>query len=146
MKILASAEDYLEAVLVLGNKNGKVRAIDIANHMSFSKPTVSIIMKQFRENGYIEIDSNRNITLTEKGAEIASKTYERHNLIAEILMSIGVDEETAYEDACKVEHCLSEKSFDCIKQYYEKKTSNKPAIIRIPTSTSKEPDKMFTTR
>lgn len=123
MKIQSSAEDYLEAILVL-SKNGNVRAVDIANHMNFSKPTISIMMKQFHANGYVNIDSDRNITLTEKGAEIAGKTYERHNLLARILMAIGVDKETAYADACKVEHHLSDKSFDRIKAYCEEHLTN----------------------
>lgn len=77
-------------------------------------------MKQFHENGYIDIDSDKYITLTAKGAEIANKTYERHMLIAQILIDIGVDEETAYIDSCKIEHNISEKSFECIKKYYHK--------------------------
>jgi len=120
LKIQASAENYLEAILVLGKKKSNVRAIDIAQHMNFSKPTISIAMKQFRDNGYIIIDSNRHISLTEKGAEIANRTHERHNLIAKLLIMIGVDEETAYTDACKIEHCISEKSFECLKAYYSR--------------------------
>jgi len=120
MIIQASAENYLEAILVLSKKKSNVRAVDIAQHMNFSKPTISIAMKQFRENGYIDIDSNRHITLTEKGAEIATRTHERHNLIASLLIKIGVDEETAFADACKIEHCISEESFNCLKAYYSK--------------------------
>ena len=117
MKIQASAENYLEAILVLSKKKSNVRAVDIAQHMNFSKPTISIAMRQFRDNGYINIDSNRHISLTEKGAEIANRTHERHNLIADLLIRIGVDEETAFTDACKIEHCISEKSFECLKAY-----------------------------
>ena len=119
MKIQASAEDYLESILVLSKKTGKVRAVDIAQHMGFSKPTVSIIMKQFRENGYITIGDDRTISLTEKGAEIAARTYERHMLFAKFLMDIGVNEATAYADACKIEHGMSEESFQRFKQFYE---------------------------
>lgn len=118
MNIHASAEDYLEAILILQEKGGNVRSIDVARHMNFSKPTISAAMKQFRENGYIEMDDGHNISLTEPGAEIARKIYERHRLIAQILMDLGVDEETAYMDSCKIEHSISEKSFDCIKKYY----------------------------
>ena len=119
MKIQASAEDYLEAILVLEQQFGKVRSIDVANHMNFSKPTISIIMKQFRDNGYVTFDQERNIHLTEKGMEIAQRIHERHNLLANVLMAIGVDEETAFEDACKIEHNISEKTFVRIKTFYE---------------------------
>jgi len=123
MKIQASAEDYLESILILTRKKGKVRSVDIAQHMSFSKPTVSIIMKQFRENGYITIDADRNIALTQKGEEIATRTYERHMLFAQFLMGIGVSEETAYADACKIEHSISEESFERFKEFYEHNTN-----------------------
>ncbi|MCL2361887.1 MAG: metal-dependent transcriptional regulator [Defluviitaleaceae bacterium] len=119
MKIQTSAEDYLEAILVLSQKKGKVRSVDIAQHMSYSKPTISIMMKQFRENGYIEIDQDRNINLTDKGTEIAQRTYERHMLFAKFLIDIGVDEETAYADACKIEHSISEVSFERFRDFYD---------------------------
>ncbi|MCL1842670.1 MAG: metal-dependent transcriptional regulator [Defluviitaleaceae bacterium] len=120
MKIQASSEDYLETILVLTKKQGKVRSIDIANHMNFAKPTISIKMKQFRDNGYITFDADRHIHLTEKGAEIAARIHERHTLITKILVAIGVDEAQALEDACKIEHNISEKTFECIKKFYEK--------------------------
>jgi len=119
MKIQASAEDYLESILVLTQNKDKVRSIDIAQHMGFSKPTISIIMKQFRENGYITIAADRSIQLTEKGAEIAARTYERHMLFAKFLMDIGVSKEIAYADACKIEHGMSEESFERFKAFYE---------------------------
>jgi len=122
MKIQTSAENYLEAILLLSKKMSNVRAVDIAQYMGFSKPTISIAMKQFRENGYINIDSNRYITLTEKGAEIANRMHERHMLIAKLLMMVGVDEETAYIDACEIEHCISDKSFECLKAFYNQQT------------------------
>jgi len=120
MKIQASAEDYLESILVLTQKKDKVRSVDIAQHMGFSKPTISIIMKQFRENGYITIASDRSIKLTEKGAEIASRTYERHMLFAKFLINIGVSEDVAYADACKIEHGMSEESFERFKAFYDR--------------------------
>jgi len=119
MKIQASAEDYLESILVLSKQNGKVRSIDIAKHMGFSKPTISIIMKQFRDNGYITVDNDRNIYLTEKGAEIAQGVHERHMVLSKVLIAIGVNEETALADACKIEHNISEETFSCIKAFYE---------------------------
>ena len=119
MKIQASGEDYLETILMLKEKNGNVRSIDIANHMNFAKPTISIQMKQFRDNGYITFDEKRNIHLTEKGEEIARRIHERHKLLSKVLMVIGVKENQAYEDACKIEHNISEETFECIKNFYE---------------------------
>ena len=120
MIIQEAGEMYLETILVLKQKLGRVRSIDIANEMGYSKPTVSEQMKKFRENGYIEIDGDGYITLTDAGREIGERTFERHNLTAQILMSIGVDEETAYIDACRIEHYISQKTFDCMKEYYLK--------------------------
>lgn len=118
MEIRASAEDYLESILVLQQKLVKVRAIDIVNHMKFSKPTVSIKMKQFKDNGYITIDEEKSIKLTEKGLEIAQCIHERHTILTKVLIAIGVTETQAYEDACKIEHDLSNETFECIKGYY----------------------------
>lgn len=122
MKILEAAENYLEIILIEKEKHGHVRSIDICNALNYSKPTISVMMKQLRENGYIEMDHDGLITLTGKGSEIASKVYERHELLANMLMAIGVDEETAYKDACKIEHDLSETSFEKLKEYYNKNT------------------------
>lgn len=121
MIIKASAEDYLETILVLTEKYGKVKSIDIANHMNFAKPTISIQMKQFRDNGYILFDENKNILLTEKGEEIARRIHERHIILSEVLIAIGVGKEQAYEDACKIEHNVSNETFECIKLFYENK-------------------------
>ncbi|MBE7042245.1 MAG: metal-dependent transcriptional regulator [Ruminococcaceae bacterium] len=120
MKIKESAENYLESILILQRKNGNVRSIDIAHELSFTKPSVSIAMKAFREEGYIIVDDTGNITLTKKGQEIAEKMYERHQILAKALMALGVDEETAYEDSCKIEHHISEQSFKKIKEYLDK--------------------------
>jgi len=119
LKIQAAAEDYLEAIFIL-SKDGNVRAVDLAAHMGFSKPTISIFLKQFRENGYVYLDSDRNIFLTDQGLEIAQNIYERHNLLANVLIAIGVDEETAYKEACKIEHNISDTTFECITRFYEK--------------------------
>ncbi|MEG0077128.1 metal-dependent transcriptional regulator [Anaerorhabdus sp.] len=118
MKIQESAENYLETILILHKKKTHVRSIDIANEMGFSKPSVSEQMKKFRENGYINVDGNGYITLTDKGIDVAEKVYERHEMIAQVLMGLGVDEETAYQDSCRIEHVLSDTTFSCIKQYY----------------------------
>ena len=118
MIIKESAENYLEAILMLKNKNGYVRSIDVAHHLNFRKPSVSVAMKSFREEGYVTVDTDGNITLTDKGMEIAQKIYERHQVIAKALIALGVDEETAYDDSCKIEHDLSDITFQKIKEYF----------------------------
>ncbi|MEE0866910.1 MAG: metal-dependent transcriptional regulator [Clostridia bacterium] len=120
MRIKESAENYLEAILMIKLKKGYVRSIDVANHLNFTKPSVSVAMKNFREEGYINVDSDGSITLTEKGQEIAQRMYERHQIIAKALMALGVDETTAYEDSCKIEHDISDLSFEKIKKHLEK--------------------------
>lgn len=124
MIIKESAENYLEAILVIQKKKGYVRSIDIANELGFTKPSVSVAMKNFREAGYINTEEDGSITLTEKGKKIAEDVYGRHQLIAEILIRLGVDEETAYEDSCKMEHSLSQQSFTKIKEFYENYKKN----------------------
>ena len=119
MKIQKSAEDYLESILVIKNRKGNVRSIDIANDLGFSKPSVSVAMKNLRENGYIEMDESGYITLTKAGAEIASKVYERHTTLSNWLISMGVNEKTAADDACLIEHVISEESFAAIKKLIE---------------------------
>ncbi len=120
MKIKESAENYLEAILMLKNKNGSVRSIDIANYLNFTKPSVSVAMKSFRKEGYITVDADGGILLTEKGLAIAEKMFERHQIIAKALMALGVDEKTAYEDSCKIEHDISSLSFEKIKEHLTK--------------------------
>ena len=117
MEIHESAENYLETILMLQKKNGGVRSIDIANEMSFSKASVSVAMKSFKQNGYITVDENGYISLTAGGLAIAEKVYERHEIIAKALIAIGVSEETAYEDSCKIEHDISSESFELLKKY-----------------------------
>ncbi len=120
MIIQEAAENYLETILMLQKSHGQVRSIDVATELGYSKPTISEQMKKFRENGYIEIDDDGYITLTAKGREIADRMYERHVIIAQMLMVLGVDEEIAYQDSCKIEHDISEKTFDLIKAYYDR--------------------------
>ena len=117
MKIQESAENYLETILVLQQRNGAVRAIDIASELEFSKPSVSIAMKNLRENGFAEVDTAGHITLTEKGLEIAQRIYERHTFLTDWLSALGVDPSVAAEDACRMEHVISTESFDAIRQY-----------------------------
>lgn len=117
MKIQQSAENYLETILVINNRNGSCRSIDIANELGFSKPSVSIAMKNLRENGYIDVMGDGKIILLEPGREIAEKLYDRHTVLTEALMALGVDKETAADDACKIEHILSQQSYEAIKKH-----------------------------
>ena len=118
MEIHESGEDYLEQILMLSEKQGQVRSIDIATSMGVSKPSVSNAMKKLRLGGLIRVDGDGFITLTDGGMEIAAKIYERHRVLAAVLISLGVDEDTAFEDACKIEHDISEDSFRRIQQHY----------------------------
>ena len=116
-----SEEDYLERILMLSKEKANVRAIDIAASMNCSKPSVSIALKKLKEKLYVNVDESTGfITLTEQGLSIASSVYERHQIIAKLLMSLGVSEETALKDACKIEHDLSEESFTRLKEHYQK--------------------------
>ena len=117
MKIQESAENYLETILMLGKEKGNVRSIDIATALSFSKPSVSVAMKNLLENGYILMDKDGYIALTEKGHEIAETIYERHTLLSSFLMYLGVSRETATQDACRIEHVISPESFEALKQH-----------------------------
>ncbi len=120
MNIHESAEDYLEAIYMQSLQRGVVRSIDVANALGYSKPSVSVAMKQLEENGYIHRDKDRFLYLTDKGREIALRIYERHETLAACLMQLGVSEENAYRDACKVEHDLSDESFDRIREHARK--------------------------
>jgi len=119
MKIRESAENYLETIFVLRQNGSSVRAVDIANELEFSKPSISIALKNLRAEGFIETDEDGFITLTESGLEIARSTYERHLVISDWLISMGVDKQTAVNDACRIEHVLSEQSFLAIKNHIE---------------------------
>ena len=117
MKIKESAENYIETIYMLSRRQGEVRSIDIANALEFSKSSVSIAMKNLRENGYIEVDGAGYISLTRLGLDIAERMYERHTILTEFLVSLGVDPEVAAEDACRIEHVISGESFDAIKAH-----------------------------
>lgn len=119
MKIKESAENYLETIYMLIRERGEVRSIDIANELEFSKPSVSVAMKNLRENGYIETSRDGYITLTEKGESIAGRMYERHIMITNWLIGLGVSSAIAVEDACRIEHVISEESFEAIKRFCE---------------------------
>lgn len=120
MIIKESAENYLEAILMIKNQKGSVRSIDVANELGVSKPSVSVAMKHFREEGYIITDEAGHISLTEKGSEIADRIFERHQVLTRALIALGVDEKTALEDSCKIEHDISEQAFDKIKEHLKR--------------------------
>ena len=118
MKQTESTEMYLENILVLSQKNGSVRAIDISRYSGYSKPSVSRAMGILREAGFIRIDAFGIITLTETGYSVASKILERHRVLTEMLKSFGISDETAAEDACRIEHVISDETFGCIKNNF----------------------------
>lgn len=118
MNVRKTTENYLETILMLRQDKGYVRSVDVAACLGYSKPAISEQMKKFRTQGYIEMDESGHITLTESGSAIASRIYERHMVIAQILMSLGVEEAAAYADACKIEHDLSEQSFRCMQRHF----------------------------
>lgn len=122
MRILESSEDYLEAMLMMKEQHGYIRSIDIAAELGVTKPSVSYATKRLRENGYITMDKDGLITLTDKGLEVANRIYDRHKTLTQYFISIGVDEETAREDACKVEHDLSEQTYEALKRHAERHT------------------------
>jgi len=121
-KLTESVEDYLEAIFVLGKKGATVRSVDIANALEYSKPSVSVAMKNLRAAGYITVEEGGSIVLTATGENIAQHVYERHKLISEWLIYLGVDQKTALRDACKMEHGLSEDSYLALKRHIEEYT------------------------
>ncbi len=119
MHLQESGEMYLETIYVLNKKMGSVRSIDISEHMGYSKPSVSRAVGILRDGGYILIDAKGFIALTDVGLELAKKIYERHTVLTKVLVSLGVDENTASEDACRIEHVISDDTFSAIKKYSE---------------------------
>lgn len=122
MHIQESGEMYLETIHILLKKNGHVRSIDISEHMGYSKPSVSRAMGILKANGYIYVDKDGSITLTDEGLAIANKIYERHTLLSKLLVMLGVSPETAAEDACKMEHAISDETFNAIKKHVDQHT------------------------
>lgn len=120
MKIQESMENYLETIYVLDQKTGFVRSVDVATELGFSKPSISNAMKKLKAEGYVQIEDKGRIVLTKKGRAVAENTYEKHCVISHWLMDIGVSRETALEDACRMEHILSEESFACMKKHHKK--------------------------
>ena len=120
MKIQKASEDYLESMLMMKEQHGYIRSVDVADHLGVTKPSVTYATKQLKQNGFITMDRDGLITLTESGMEIADRIYTRHKTLTEFFIRIGVDEKTAREDACKVEHDLSEKTFAAICEHVAK--------------------------
>ena len=118
-KIFESVENYLETILMLSYNGTPVRSVDIANELGYSKPSVSVAMKNLKASGHITMETNGHITLTKTGQEIAQKIYDRHTLISDLLIFLGVDSKTAVRDACKMEHGMSEKSFIALQKHIE---------------------------
>ena len=114
-----SGENYLESIYVLSQRQKEVRATDICAYFGYSRPTVSVALKHFKEQGYVEVDESNHITLTEAGLAIAEKIYERHVVITRMLVHLGVSEEVAAADACKIEHDLSDETFRCMKKHFQ---------------------------
>ena len=117
MEVSEAIHNYLETIHILSIKKNEVHAVDICNHLNYSRPTVSIVLRQMRENGLVTVDDLNHIHLTEEGLRIATSLYERHNVITEIFMRLGVSRQTAMEDACKIEHDLSEETFAALKAH-----------------------------
>lgn len=117
MAVSEAIENYLETILILSKQQNEVHAVDICSYLSYSRPTVSIVLRQMRENGLVRVDEYNHIHLTDEGYAIASRIYERHTLLSELLTALGVSRETAQRDACKIEHDLSDETFEAIKRH-----------------------------
>ena len=130
MKIHESAEDYLEAILILRERQGTVRSIDVVHQLQLTKPSVSVAMKRLRENGYIEMDGDGFITLLPPGEEIAQRTYARHQMLTEFLIQLGVSAENAAADACKIEHDISEESYERIRETTLQKRTAQACVVK----------------
>ena len=125
MNIQESGEMYLETIYVLSQQQDLVRSLDVANYMDYSKPSVSRAVGILKKHGYLTVEENGHLALTETGLATAAKIYERHNVLSEMLIGLGVNEETAVEDACRIEHYISDESFDAIKKHLQSKEDGK---------------------
>ena len=120
MAVSEAIENYLETIYILSKEQSEVHAIDICTYLSYSRPTVSVVLRQMRENGLVTVNEDNHIFLTDEGKRIASRVYERHEALTKILMTLGVSRETALHDACKIEHDLSDETFEAIKTHLQK--------------------------
>lgn len=124
MAITEAVENYLETILILSEKQSDIHAIDICSYLGYSRPTVSIVLKKMKDDGLVSVDGDNHITLTGAGRDVAERIYERHMVISELLMRLGVSRETAVTDACKIEHDLSDETFESLKKHYYKFSDN----------------------
>ena len=124
MAVSEAIENYLETIYILSKQQSEVHAIDICTYLSYSRPTVSVVLRQMRENGLVTVNEDNHIFLTDEGLRIASRVYERHELLTSMLMMLGVSRETALHDACKIEHDLSDETFEAIKLHLQKHNAN----------------------
>ena len=124
MAVSEAIENYLETIYILSQQQNEVHAIDICSYLSYSRPTVSVVLRQMRENGLVTVNEDNHIFLTDEGLRIASRVYERHELLTSMLMMLGVSRETALHDACKIEHDLSDETFEAIKMHLQKHNAN----------------------
>ena len=124
MKMQESGENYLESILMLSQEKGMVRSIDVVNALNFSKPSVSVAMRKLRESGYVEVDDNGFISLTKTGRAIAEEMYERHRFLSDYLVKLGVSPQIAVDDACRIEHVISQESFECLKRHIHTEHTN----------------------
>ncbi|MCI6374244.1 MAG: metal-dependent transcriptional regulator [Clostridiales bacterium] len=129
MAVSEAIENYLETIYILSRQQNEVHAIDICTYLSYSRPTVSIVLRQMRENGLVTVNEDNHIHLTEEGLAIASRIYERHTVLSDMLMSLGVKQETALRDACKIEHDLSDETFEAIKRHARRMKKEKKGAI-----------------
>lgn len=128
MAVSEAIENYLETIYILSQRQNEVHAIDICTYLSYSRPTVSIVLRQMRENGLVTVNEDNHIHLTGEGLAIASRIYERHTVLSDMLMSLGVNQETALRDACKIEHDLSDETFEAIKRHARRMRKEKKAL------------------
>ncbi len=124
MAITEAVENYLETILILSKAQPDVHAIDICSYLGYSRPTVSIILKKMKDEGLVNVNTDNHITLTDEGKKIAERIFERHNLLSSFFIYLGVKKDQALEDACKIEHDLSQETYDLLKKHYEKLTEN----------------------
>ena len=128
MAVSEAIENYLETIYILSQRQNEVHAIDICTYLSYSRPTVSIVLRQMRENGLVTVNEDNHIHLTDEGLAIASRIYERHTVLSDMLMSLGVKQETALRDACKIEHDLSDETFEAIKRHARRMRKEKKTL------------------
>ena len=128
MAVSEAIENYLETIYILSQRQNEVHAIDICTYLSYSRPTVSIVLRQMRENGLVTVNEDNHIHLTGEGLAIASRIYERHTVLSDMLMSLGVKQETALRDACKIEHDLSDETFEAIKRHARRMRKEKKTL------------------